>query len=436
MKTAQGVRVLNRHPVREERPGAAPVTRARARAAMGRAACLMAAGALAATVACAGPSTTASPTSAPAAAAPSSLPLAASPAAAPSSAPAASSSNLTGSMVEDTLQGLIDGARQEGELDLSWAPNTVGGGPGAQQIVDGMNQTYGLNLKLQFTPGPSMPDMAANVGQAYQANQKAASDVVIGLEVHMLTLLNDDALIPEDWQAWSPTINDPRLVGPNGVAVPIATLIPGITYNTNELQGADVPRSMQDLLKPEYKGKLALPPYADNFERMASPDFWGPDKTLDYVKKLSDQATGLLRCGDLSRLTDGEFALFAPDCSLGTGLQAATVQGAPVAEVIPSDFVAISSWWMGVPKNSAHPNAAKLWVSYMLSRTAQDVVWNANYNDLYLLPGSHEADQLNQVVQAGAHPVTIDIAWVVANQNSELQSVGKQIQDILDEKSS
>jgi ABC-type Fe3+ transport system substrate-binding protein len=49
-------------------------------------------------------------------------------------------------------------------------------------------------------------------------------------------------------------------------------------------------------------------------------------------------------------------------------------KGAPLDHVIPSDVALLSYWYLSVPKNAAHPNAARLFVDYMLGREAQDLL--------------------------------------------------------------
>ena len=68
---------------------------------------------------------------------------------------------------------------------------------------------------------------------------------------------------------------------------------PGITYNTQRVSGAAVPRTLQDLLKPEFKGRIASTPYAAGFNRLASPEVWGEQRTLEYARALTEQVAGL-----------------------------------------------------------------------------------------------------------------------------------------------
>src|SRR5690242_10363790 len=83
-------------------------------------------------------------------------------------APAAGSGGVRASAaaaVPATEQAIVAGARKEGQLTLVWGDGAMGGDAGAKLLADGLNKRYGLNLKVQYTPGPSMPDMSAKILQ-------------------------------------------------------------------------------------------------------------------------------------------------------------------------------------------------------------------------------------------------------------------------------
>src|SRR2546427_12548625 len=81
-----------------------------------------------------------------------------------------------------TLAQLVEGAKKEGQLILSWGTGTMGGIEGLQMMEKGFNKTYGLNLQFKFTPGPAMPQFASRIIQEAKAGQPASSDLFIGSE--------------------------------------------------------------------------------------------------------------------------------------------------------------------------------------------------------------------------------------------------------------
>ena len=331
-------------------------------------------------------------------------------------------------------QAIVDGARKEGQLTLVWGDGAMGGDAGAKLLADGLNKRYGLNLKVQYTPGPSMPDMSAKILQEFQAGRPASSDVMIGSEAHFPPLMQGGALEAVDWASWSSNIKDPKLLGaPDGTSVKVASRTPGITYNTQKISGDQVPKNMQDLLKPQYKGKIASTPYAAMFDRLGSDDWWGSQKAIDYVTQLSGQVSGLIRCGETERIASGEFPIFALDCGTNDSLRG-QAQGAPLAQVVPTDAAAMVHWYMGVPKNAAHPNAAKLFIDYVMSREGQDIMWKTSSDDEYLVPGSHNAGPIDALKAQGVNFKEIDIAFQMKQNQATTDKLRKQLQNILAKK--
>ena len=277
------------------------------------------------------------------------------------------------------LASIVDGARKEGALNLVWSPKIAGTPEDFADWAAAFNKQYGLNLKVQYTPGGTFPQMAAQLVQEVQSNRSATSDVYLGSPTNVLSLVKAKAVQQVNWAAWAPNVKNPALYSSDGSAVEIELAFPGISYNTNLLKGDQVPKSLQDLLKPEFKGKVASTPYAAHFNELATPPLWGEQKTTTYLQALAKQVSGLIACGELPRVASGEFAVFALDC----------------------DAAIYYPEYMSVPVNSLHPNAAKLWINFVLSREGQDLMYKENFGDHPLVPGSKTAAQMQQITSQG-----------------------------------
>src|SRR5581483_2394383 len=74
-----------------------------------------------------------------------------------------------------TLAQLLDGAKKEGQLVLSWGTGTMGGIEGAQAMEKAFNKKYGLNLPFKFSPGPAMRSSPAELSRKKRpASRRAA----------------------------------------------------------------------------------------------------------------------------------------------------------------------------------------------------------------------------------------------------------------------
>jgi ABC-type Fe3+ transport system substrate-binding protein len=347
---------------------------------------------------------------------------------APSSPTAPSQGNET-----SVLQSLIDGARKEGKLSLVWTEGTIGGSEAIQRWAEGFNRLYGLNLDVQFTPGPPMAPMAARIVQEYQANRPASTDVYLSGANDLIPTLEANALEAVNWASWAPNIQNPELVAVDGALVEIAAPMVGIVYNSNKFTADTAPKSLQDLLRPQYKGRIASTSYAALFDRLASPELWGEQRIIEYMTQFSSQLGGLIGCSDYERIVSGEFDILAIACNLG---QARTWQarGAPVAYVIPSDAAMVQYWYMGIPRTAAHPNAAKLWLNYMLSREAQDILYAASSLDHYLIEGSQFASEIKKTEAAGTQIHHVGIEFIQRNDIRKIREVSAQLQRMVQQK--
>ncbi|MGZ5898048.1 MAG: ABC transporter substrate-binding protein [Xanthobacteraceae bacterium] len=163
-----------------------------------------------------------------------------------------------------------------------------------------------------------------------------------------------------------------KIDNPSGTQVPAYMLKYGILINTRLVSPTDEPKSWADLLDAKWTGKiLADDPRAlgGGFNAfVAQHDGLG----LDFLKKLADQKQTFSR--DLReserRVARGEFPVYAPflfnDYS--------TLRGLPVKAIAPSEGVAYVQFVASMIKNTQHPNAALLFIDFLLSDEAQIIL--------------------------------------------------------------
>lgn len=360
-------------------------------------------------VACS-PSTAPSPTSVPAQTAPTTAPSKPSttdsskPAAPAAATPKPAEKSAAQSAPSAVLSQLIEGAKKESLLRASWGATTFGGAAGLDELVAGMNKQYGLNIKAQFTPGIDMQAMVQKLAQEMAAGQPASTDVYLGNSQGMLDSLKVKVFRPMDWASILPRQlpSEPGLdpVAPGGIGVVFQTRVVGVTYNSDLVKGDDVPRGLEDILNPKWKGKIAATPYASGLREFGRDDMLGMDYTRAYAQKLSRQIAGLIRCGENDRIVSGEFWMLAFDCG---GNEAVIYQkrGAPLAQTVMKEGTVLHHMYGAVPVHSRAPNAAALLIAYMHSPEGQAILWNHDGADLHLYPESKVRPQVETVRKAG-----------------------------------
>lgn len=330
----------------------------------------------------------------------------------------------------EKLEALVAAAREEGELSLSWTAGSLDAPGELNGHVDGFNRAYGLNLKVRFAAAGTASENAARLLEETQAGQPAFTDVFLGTETQIAALARAATLSPELWSTWAPNIGNLKLLAPGGIAVQVQTRIPGITYNSQRLTGADIPRSLNDLLRARFRGKVATTADVSTLDRLASPDVWAPDKASAFVRRLAPQIGGVIECGDEGRIMSGEFDAFVYDCGSARVAQL-KAEGALIGWSVPSDAPFVRYLYMGVPKKAAHPNAAKLWLNYMVGRQAQDIMFQHEYADHHLIPGSRSFVEVDRATKAGVKFYELTVESLQAEEARGFKSTAPEIQTLL-----
>jgi len=279
-----------------------------------------------------------------------------------------------------TRAQLIEGAKKEGQLILSWGTGTMGGIEGAATLEKAFNKTYGLNLQFKYTPGPAMPQFASRIIQEAKAGQPASTDLFVGSENHVARM----SLKSVDWTKTFNHITAPMIDFDNKVLI-VTTRTPGFTFNSKMVVGKDIPQRVEDVLNPKWKGKIASTPYAASFDRLAM--IWGEEKTTAFLEKFVKQVTGLIRCGEDDRIAAGEFAMLVFNCDLAAP-QEAKEKGGPVDGQVFRDAGILSYWYVTVPSNARNANAATLLAALLLSKDGQDILYNTERSSSHLVKGT------------------------------------------------
>jgi iron(III) transport system substrate-binding protein len=152
-----------------------------------------------------------------------------------------------------------------------------------------------------------------------------------------------------------------------------ATFSP-LAYNTKLLKADDAPKSYADLLDPKWAGKLvkAHPGYSGTiltatfaiartlgwsfFEKLAKQRVMQVQSAADPPKKLA--------AGERLVMADGSEAM----------LHQVKEEGNPVAPIYPVEGTPAITGPAGVAKAAPHPNAARLYISFLLSLEGQQLV--------------------------------------------------------------
>jgi len=143
-----------------------------------------------------------------------------------------------------------------------------------------------------------------------------------------------------------------------------------VVYNTKLVSKENTPKRYEDLLDPKWTGKMAMEKYG--YEWFANVMYvMGEERGKAFMKKLGEQKISYRggRTLNTELLAAGEF-------SLGIALYLHRARdmrnkGAPIDWLMLEPAVA-NLHPAGLSAKAAHPNAGKLFISYLLSQPVQE----------------------------------------------------------------
>jgi iron(III) transport system substrate-binding protein len=146
-----------------------------------------------------------------------------------------------------------------------------------------------------------------------------------------------------------------------------------MVYNTNLVKAADAPTNWTDLNDLKWKGKVAVshPGYSGStgswavlMKKLYGPEFFEKLNALDPLigRSLIDPPT---------MVTKGERSMGISSLATVTRLK---LNGNPIEIVYPTDGAKLALSGTGLLWNAPHPNAAKLFLNYILSVRADTLL--------------------------------------------------------------
>ncbi|HIJ80565.1 MAG TPA: ABC transporter substrate-binding protein [Desulfuromonadales bacterium] len=187
-------------------------------------------------------------------------------------------------------------------------------------------------------------------------------------------------------------------------------------YNKRLLQGAEIPKSHADLSKilsnPKFKGKVvSYDPersgvgfsYLTQDLKNNGAGFWDMAKALGGAGVKVYTSTGAM----MEKISSGE-ALLGYNI-IGSYAFMKAKKDPSIGYVYPSDYTVVMSRVIFIPKKATHPNAAKLWLDYVLSARGQQVI--SDKADLFSIRSDIKGETtmagLSKQLGAGAKPIPI-----------------------------
>jgi iron(III) transport system substrate-binding protein len=160
---------------------------------------------------------------------------------------------------------------------------------------------------------------------------------------------------------------------PQATWTSIYTTYAVLGYNTKLVPKSGMPKSYEDLLKPEWKGQIGIEQRAYEWFATTMRNMGGEEKGLAFMRRLAQQQlqprpgrtliAQLVAAGEYK----GSVSVYSQSYEILKG------SGAPV-DWTPLDPVYASIHPTGIAAKAPHPNAARLFMDFILSKKGQEIL--------------------------------------------------------------
>ena len=285
---------------------------------------------------------------------------------------------------------LIEAAKKEGRLVLYGTMQT--------DIFELLQKSFqkktGIAIDYWRTSATKVTERALSEARA----GKALFDLVMSTEDTMRIMLKEGILARYESpmsRDFPKEAIDPQL-GPRA-----RNHIIGILYNKGIIKLDDAPKTLEDLVKPQYRGKLVM---ADPTLHTTTAQWLvnvhkliGKDKAEKFVRDLAAMKPTLVESFNpaAERVTSGEFPIAITYVYY---VYLHGIKGAPLDYVRTGKFLGDASY-LSLHNKAPHPNAAKAFIDFFLDEESMSIMAKAGefVNRKGIYPPVPDADKIQFV---------------------------------------
>jgi len=314
------------------------------------------------------------------------------------------------------MDALVAAAKQEGTLNvIALPPDWANYG----QLISAFSTTYGIKVDSAQPDAASQDEI--NAADQQKGTDRAPDVFDLGQSVALANLAK---FAPYQVSTWS-TIPD-ELKDPSGTWVNDYGGYMSIGYNTAKVPA---PTSVKDLLKPEYKGKVALngdPTQAgaafsgvvmSSLANGGSADDIQPG--VDFFASLkkagnflpTDPTAATIESGQTPLVIDWDYLNAAESAKISTW-----------KVTVPSDALVGGYYYQAVSKDAPHPAAARLWQEFLYSDQGQNLFLGGGARPARA-DAMAQAGTIDKTAYAKLPPVTGKPTILTADQTKQAASV-------------
>ncbi|WP_342362820.1 ABC transporter substrate-binding protein [Terrarubrum flagellatum] len=261
---------------------------------------------------------------------------------------------------------LVAAAKKEGTVTFYTSTDVAV----AEKIAAAFEAKYAIKVKVERSGSERV---FQRIMQEYGSNIFNADVIETSDAVNFLVLKSkqwiQQALPEEVAKDWPKEAKDP-----DGYFAAYRAHCSVMGYNTRQVKTEDTPKSYQDLLAAKWKGRIvkAHPGYSGTI--MTATDVLSNLLGWDYFEKLGQQRVMQVQSSTEppKKLAQGERSIQADGNEYNMFILKET--GVPVEVIYPTEGTVITVGHGAMLKTPPHPNAAKLFYSFMYDKETQQLL--------------------------------------------------------------
>ncbi len=308
-------------------------------------------------------------------------------------------------------------------------------GEARDTIAKAFNQKHGLGI--EFMVGRDN-DIAAKVQSERRAGLylgdiylSGTSSIQTFKDLGFLDPLKPVLVLPEDLDLAAWLDGDLRFVDREGMVLSYLVTASGPIYINTDIVKPDEIKSYRDLLNPKWKGKIVV----------LDPTMGSAGTTFFFLlwELMGPDFAGELAKQDLAITTDGrqQGEWLARGKYPVSGNMSADIYsqfvgaGAPIKPILPIEGTSVSSSKGGLAliNKAPHPNAAKVFINWMLTKESQALISKLTDTPSRRLDVSHEWADPSKVIQPGIKYIDGDTEEAL-KKKQEMQKISKDVWNI------
>ena len=273
------------------------------------------------------------------------------------------------------FDGLVAAAKEEGQLNVIALPPDW---TNYAEVIETFSTTYGIKVNSAQPDASSQDEI--NAANQLKGTDRAPDVFDLGPSV---AVANVDLFAPYKVQTWEDIPDD--LKDPEGRFFSDYGGLMSIGYDANAVPA---PTSVKDLLKPAYKGKVAL----NGDPTQAGAAFTGVvmaalgnggsaddiEPGVDFFAQLNDAGNFLPVDPTPATIASGQTPVVI-DWDYTNAAQTDALQGKRDWKVVVPQEALVSSYYVqAINKDAPHPAAARLWQEFLYSDEGQNL-WLEGY---------------------------------------------------------